>query len=1046
MSYKIAHLSDIHFRSLKRHDEYKKVFQKIFKKLEQEKVDSIFIGGDIVHSKTQGITPELIDVLNWWFTNLAKISQVHVILGNHDGLILNKDRQDAISPIISALNNKNIHLYKSSGVYPSGMKDINWCVFSCFDEENWDKVKPVDNKINIACFHGAVWGSKTDIDWELDGEVSLSFFNNFDFGFLGDIHKKQFLDAEKRVAYPGSTIQQNFGEDIEKGFLIWEIKNKYDYNSKFVKISNPNAFITIDWQKNIEDTIQYIDKVKKGLRFRIRSKEEISQAEIKLLHHYLKTEKKALEIVYQDLSNNNFESKKYNNKSENTFNIRNKSDRLKILKDCYRDSLNDDEFEELDKIFQINLDKIPKNILKANNRWTVNSLKWSNTFSYGKDNEINFNKLNGVVGLFGHNRAGKSSIPGTLMYTLFNSSDRGYLKNLNVVNIRKGECESIANISVGTNNYNVIRKTVKKTNKKSNTTSATTKLFLEKFDKNSEVINETEEQRRETEKILQDLIGTSEDFLYTSFASQGEINTFIKEKSSARKNVLSKFLELDIFDVLYKNSREDYIVLKNKLKQFDDETNFQTSIEKLNKDIAKNKKDIFSHKNIISILREKELNIKIQLNEINKNNKKHPSGHTSETAEKEYEFLKEKLEKYCQEMTNNEQKIIELQDNIAKILLFKENYSIEKLEEEEIKLDNLRQNLQKHNSSKNIFNNEMQRNNNELKILNDVPCEDKFPKCKFIKKAHEAKLENQKLEIAIKDIEGSILEIKSVINKIEKEDIKQKIKKFRDILNKEYRFKLDIENLNSKNETLKSKIEFEKNNINEISELIKELRNFSSIEILKKENKIKTELQETQLKINSEENIIHLLEKENFYLESKILHFETKKKEYDKLVKTWKLYDIFTNAISKKGIPSILTNACLPKINKEINNILGNSTSFTVSIESEENNSLNVYIDYGDSKRIIECASGMEKMMTSIAIRVALINISNLPKSDMFIIDEGFGSLDASNIEACSRLLTSIKKYFKTIIIISHVDAIKDIVDKNIEISIKGNNSHVRYI
>ena len=180
MSYKIAHLSDIHFRSLKRHDEYKKVFKKIFKKLEQEKVDSIFIGGDIVHSKTQGITPELIDVLNWWFTSLAEISQVHVILGNHDGLILNKDRQDAISPIISALNNKNIHLYKQSGVYSSGMNDINWCVFSCFDEENWSKVKPVENKINIACFHGAVWGSKTDIDWELDGEVSLSFFDNFD--------------------------------------------------------------------------------------------------------------------------------------------------------------------------------------------------------------------------------------------------------------------------------------------------------------------------------------------------------------------------------------------------------------------------------------------------------------------------------------------------------------------------------------------------------------------------------------------------------------------------------------------------------------------------------------------------------------------------------------------------------------------------------------------------------------------------------------------------------------------------------------------------
>ena len=110
---------------------------------------------------------------------------------------------------------------------------------------------------------------------------------------------------------------------------------------------------------------------------------------------------------------------------------------------------------------------------------------------------------------------------------------------------------------------------------------------------------------------------------------------------------------------------------------------------------------------------------------------------------------------------------------------------------------------------------------------------------------------------------------------------------------------------------------------------------------------------------------------------------------------------------------------------------------------TDENNNLNVYIDYGDSKRIIECASGMEKMMASIAIRVSLINISALPKSDVFIIDEGFGSLDETNVEACSRLLSSLKKYFKTILIISHVDAIKDIVDKNIEITVKEKDSYV---
>ena len=172
--FKCAHISDVHFRSLKRHNEYKIVFSEVFKKLKEIKeLDAIFIGGDIVHSKTKGITPELIDILNWWFTSISEIAPTYVILGNHDGLILNEDRQDAITPIVNALNNKNIYLYKKSGVYPLAVNNtglpINWCVFSCFDEKSWKNVKPVKDEINIACFHGAVTGSKTDVDWELEG-------------------------------------------------------------------------------------------------------------------------------------------------------------------------------------------------------------------------------------------------------------------------------------------------------------------------------------------------------------------------------------------------------------------------------------------------------------------------------------------------------------------------------------------------------------------------------------------------------------------------------------------------------------------------------------------------------------------------------------------------------------------------------------------------------------------------------------------------------------------------------------------------------------
>jgi DNA repair exonuclease SbcCD ATPase subunit len=149
-------------------------------------------------------------------------------------------------------------------------------------------------------------------------------------------------------------------------------------------------------------------------------------------------------------------------------------------------------------------------------------------------------------------------------------------------------------------------------------------------------------------------------------------------------------------------------------------------------------------------------------------------------------------------------------------------------------------------------------------------------------------------------------------------------------------------------------------------------------------------------------------------------------------------------AFDKRGIPIQILSSQLPKINAEISRILQGVVGFTVELEADSNsNSMDIYLNYGDSRRIIECGSGMEKMISSLAIRVALINVSSLPKSDILIIDEGFGTLDEMNIEACNRLLTSLKRWFKSIFVISHIDAVKDATDNIVEITSKGKDSRV---
>ena len=1042
MTYKFAHISDVHWRSLKRHDEYRTILTEMFVKLQQESPDVIFIGGDIVHSKTQGISPEIIENLNWWFTSLSKIAPVHIILGNHDGLILNEDRQDAISPIISAINDSNIYLYKKSGIYPTGLDNINWCVFSCFDQKNWSKIKPDSNAINIACFHGAVMNSKTDTDWQLEGEVSLDFFDDYDFGFLGDIHKRQYLDKDKRIAYPGSPIQQNYGEDLIKGFLIWEIKNRHDFNSRFVSLDNPHPFVTIDWQDNLEKTILFCEKVKRRSRFRIRSDQNITQSEIKILYHYLKNDKNAHEIVFQNNTKNDTRS----NTTEKTslyksIDIRKSEDRLKVF-NSYFENIESDIVEKVDLLFKENLDKIPNNLTDIfGQNWSINSLEFDNTFSYGKNNYINFNKLNGVVGIFGNNRTGKSSIPGTLMYTLFNTTDRGAIKNQDIVNIRKGKCKSKVNITIGTKNYDVIRETVKKTNKK-NILSANTNLSLIET---SSSVDESEEQRRETEKILRGLIGTSDDFLYTSFASQGAMNTFINEKSSARKSVLSKFLNLDIYEELYKNSRENYIILKNNLKNTK-EKNWTILKNEIIEQIDNKKISLINGDEDLKQKREKEVNLRLKIKDIENNINNHPSGHTFQTASKELDYILTKEQKLLNETSTIEIEIDDLNIKIDKISKFKKDFPIESLKEQKEKLDNLLSELKEYKNKKLFLFSQKKNKNEEIKILDQVPCGDKFLNCKFISKAHASKNDIEEIDKKMSSIESSIFEIKSVVKELEKDSLNQKIEKYNEILNKDYKSKIDLENNIIKLNSKKESIDLLAHNKNDLRIVIEELKSFNDTKHLDKLNTIKTELNRLQNSIYDIESLTKKTSREIYDLENNYKKLEMEEKTYNKIIEDWKIYDLYSYAVSKKGIPTMLIGSYLPKINDEIANILNGVTSFKIKIlDDENNNNLNVYIDYGDSIRIIECASGMEKMMASIAIRVALTNISTLPKSDIFIIDEGFGALDSSNIEACAKLLKSLKKYFKTILIISHVDAIKDVVDKNLEVTVKGNDSYVEY-
>jgi len=189
---RIAHTADIHWRGLSRHDEYREVFTAFARQVKEQKVDHVFIGGDIFHTKTSGLSPEYIDMMVWWLELLSESAHLHLTLGNHDGNLINLSRMDAVTPIVRALKNPRIHIYKESDTYEF-TPGYTWGIFSLFDEENWENVKPIPGKINIACYHGPVWGATTETDWLVEEGITVEFFRGWDFAFLGDIHRPQFL-------------------------------------------------------------------------------------------------------------------------------------------------------------------------------------------------------------------------------------------------------------------------------------------------------------------------------------------------------------------------------------------------------------------------------------------------------------------------------------------------------------------------------------------------------------------------------------------------------------------------------------------------------------------------------------------------------------------------------------------------------------------------------------------------------------------------------------------------------------------------------------
>ena len=1047
---RFAHIADTHIKNLKYHYEYKEVFKQLYETLREQEIDCIIHCGDIAHTKTQ-ISPEFVELCSDFFRNLASIAPTYIILGNHDGNLKNSTRQDAITPIVDALGLKNLHLLKNSGEHKLS-DDFCLNVLSVFDEDNWCDPSDPD-AINIALYHGSISGSKTDIGWVMDhGEHDITIFEEFDFAFLGDIHKtNQTLDYEGRIRYPGSTIQQNHGETNDKGLLLWDIQDKENFTCKHIAFKNPKPFITIELTP--KGRIPKGTKIQTDARLRLVSNNNLPLDRMRRAVEVAKHRFSPESITFLNRAAGERNNVDNMGNSLIKMNLRD----LAVQEKLIREYLKDYELEEeiVQKVLDLNkkYNKIVEEDeeVSRNVNWKLKSIEWDNLFNYGKGNRIDFDKLNGIVGIFGKNYSGKSSIIDSVLYTLFNSTSKNERKNLNIINQNRDVGRGRLRIKIGDEEYQVERTSEKYTKKLKGETTQEAKTDLEFTSENKiigEVRNHNGLTRNETDKNIRKMFGTLDDFLLTSMASQLDSLSFIKEGSTKRKEILAKFLDLEIFDKKFKMAKDDATDLRGALKRLEGR-NFEEDITEAAEQLESSEKEIKRHKKECVSFEKKIASNNDILDEIVTKIDSIPA-EIIDIANVMMQ-LKKKENQVISIISKNK----ELQANrtvkedlYKKITKFIDDFDIETLNQKKERVDSLQNIFDEQNK---LYKQAMTRYENILKkekLLDGIPCGTQYPSCKFIRDAHVAVSQKPLVEDESKQHQDKTKTISSQIEDLEPNKIDENINKYQQIVDKKIAVSTQIADLNLQIERNKTSIEKIKNEVGQL----KRLRQSYD------DNKEAIENLETflQQKINVEKRLIDYKdsydmcqeELKDLYMaqgsaEQKLQNLEEQKDELEELREEYSAYDLFMRCMHTGGISYDIIKKKLPVVNEEIAKVLANIVNFEAFFE-DDGKKLNIFIKHPKHEpRPLEMGSGAEKTIAAMAIRLSLLSVSSLPKSDIFILDEPGTALDADNMEGFVRIMEMIKNYYKTVLLISHMDTLKDVADIVINVEKKHGYAHV---
>ena len=1051
----IYHLADLHIRNLKRHKEYREILNQFLVDVDSQKKENaiIYLAGDIAHAKTE-MSPELVREITWFFNECANRFPTFVITGNHDCNLNNMDRLDVLTPICDNLNNPNLYYLRDTGTTHIN-DELTFTVYSILDKKaNWPLGKDVEGKKKICFFHGPVDAARTDIGYVVSSNnFTPDMFDGFDMVLMGDIHKRQIVQQKDKangkpiVVYAGSVVQQNHGEYLENhGYLLWDVKSE---TFEEFNIHNDYGYLTIDVTNGVIPQWVHDEigtKLPKQPRLRVRF-QETEAADIKLVSTELQKMFNISEITVTRQDTLNSMKTKNRNARNLAGNVKDVNVQNGLIKEYLeRQFLLDDE--TLNKVIEINNSVNTKithedtdNIL-----WIPKKFEFSNMFSYGEGNKIEFDRAKGIIGLFAPNTQGKSSLFDSLSFCIFDKCSRAF-KATHIMNNQKDTFSCKFNFEIDGIDYFIEREahTTKTEKVKVNVN------FWRVVDGVDESLNGDE--RRNTNDVIKKYLGTYEDFVMTSLSLQGNNALFIDKSQSERKDILAQYIGVNVFDKLFdvvnEDNKEAAILLKNFKKD-----DFSLRLAELDEIVKTNGK-------VFNELVEKKDGFEQDKTEVERKLSNLESQIQQTTLSIDLDVETKRLESFTSSLETDNGKLVKMGEQLTQA----EGIVSELIESQshlskyngidiEVVYSNYQEEQKKLIEAEKVYSNAKLYLSLAEEKIKHLDKHEYDPNCKyccdntFVKDAMVAKNALPELEAIVKqalvdatgiqqtldswdDVEEAYKSYQSKHKEVN--DSKTLVSRIKEYISKT---KLDIRDSEDGIKDSTTKIEEYHRNKEQI-ELNKQLRKdiTDTKEVINGIKKQIKEVDDEKLSINS---IVSKAKQEKEGIEGRIAQIK-------KLEETNKLYDYYLDAVKRDGISYELISRTLPAIEGEINNILGQIVDFSMNLQMDGKN-VNAYINYGDNRKWpLEMCSGMEKFVSGLAIRVALINICNLPRPNFLVIDEGFGTLDSENLQSLFMAFAYLKTQFEFVIVISHIDSMRDVVDSLLEIKKDNGFSSVKF-